>query len=833
VAKNTSSEQNILVHPEIAADYLVTPRWRKVLGDLWSNKTRTLLVVLSIFVGVFAVGMIAGAQAILSHELQQGYARIKPAHATISTGGSVGFNADYTIDTVSSNDEGFTEELVDVVRHMDEVAAAEGRRNFDAQVLVKDEWKSIKLVAIDDFDDMEVNKVRFERGAWPPPEKTFLLERSGLAALGKEIGDTVTIERPDGKQHTLTIAGIAHDLTEWPTPFLGMFYGYVTFDTMESLGEPRKYNEMLIRVAEHADDQQHNEAVAEEVYEKIQNSGRDPSFPSVPPPGEHPLNFLIVAIISVMGLLGIFAIFLSGFLVTNTIAALLAQQIKQIGIMKAVGARSTQIMSIYMVLVVCFGLLALLPAIPLAQMGARGFAGFMAAFLNFDTDGAEIPTYVLLLQVAISLAVPVIAALIPIHAGTHITVREALDSGAIANTYGDGAIDRFIQRVRGLPRPVLLSLRNTFRRKARVALTLLTLTIGGAFFISVFSIKDSLWQTIEEMMTSMYGHDIEVYLDRLYNTKQAINEAMRVPGVAYAESASLNRVRRIYPDDSESLDIQMFAVPPDTRTMDPIMLKGRWLLPEDENALVISNGLLHEDPDIAVGDAIVLKIKNRETTWHVVGLMKAMGEARWAYSNLDYYERVARDVGKTSYLRVVTENHSPAAQTQAAKDLEEHFEHSSVDISYTKTMHELSQGDREAVQVMTISLMIVAILVAIVGGLGLAGTMSLNVIERTREIGIMRSIGAADTTVLQIFMVEGLLIGMLSWAMGALLSLPIGQFLSYTLGTLLFSSSLSFRFSIDGILFWLFFSLLLAALASFLPAWRATKMTVRDVLAYE
>ena len=445
-------------------------------------------------------------QAILSHELHQGYARIKPAHATISTGGSVGFNADYTIDTVSSNDEGFTEDLVDVVRHMDEVAAAEGRRNFDAQVLVADEWKSIKLVAIDDFDDMEVNKITFERGAWPPPEKTFLLERSGPLRPGQRhwrYGHHRTTRRQTAQAHHCRRRARPHPVAD--PPFLGMFYGYVTLDTMENLGEPRKYNEMLIRVAEHADDQEHNEAVAEEVYEKIQNSGREPSFPKVPPPGEHPLNFLIVAIISVMGLLGIFAIFLSGFLVTNTIAALLAQQIKQIGIMKAVGARSTQIMSIYMVLVICFGLLALLPAIPLAQMGARGFAGFMAAFLNFDTDGAEIPTYVLLLQVAISLAVPVIAALIPINAGTHITVREALDSGAIASTYGDGAIDRFIQRVRGLPRPVLLSLRNTFRRKARVALTLLTLTIGGAFFISVFSIKDSLWQTIEEMMTSMYG----------------------------------------------------------------------------------------------------------------------------------------------------------------------------------------------------------------------------------------------------------------------------------------------------------------------------------------
>jgi putative ABC transport system permease protein len=126
-----------------------------------------------------------------------------------------------------------------------------------------------------------------------------------------------------------------------------------------------------------------------------------------------------------------------------------------------------------------------------------------------------------------------------------------------------------------------------------------------------------------------------------------------------------------------------------------------------------------------------------------------------------------------------------------------------------------------------------SVLIAIVGGLGLAGTMSLNVLERTREIGVMRAIGASDMSVLQIVLVEGLLLGIVSWCLGAALALPISKLLSDAVGLTFFNFALEFRFSVGGLLTWLVISMVLAVVASVLPAWNASRLTVRDVLAYE
>jgi putative ABC transport system permease protein len=636
---------------------------------------------------------------------------------------------------------------------------------------------------------------------------------------------------------------VVHDVSEWPTPFLSMHYGYVTFDTMVWLGEPRSYSSMLLRVAGDASNQEHNKVVAREVYDKIRKAGLDPSFPKVPEPDRPPTEFIISAITSLMGLLGLFAILLSGFLVTNTISALLAQQIKQIGMMKAVGARATQIMTIYIVLVLCFGLLALVPAIPLAQAATGVFSAYLSAFLNFDIANAQAPAYVVALQVAIGLLVPIVAALIPIYSGTRITIREALSNIGRSSGYGSGFIDRAIQHVRGLPRPLLLSLRNSFRRKGRVALTLATLTLAGAFFISVFSVKASLEQTIEEIVDSIYAYDLNVYLDRNYRIETLQYEARQVPGVVRAEATVQTSARRIHtdnpdsrnvlPDDREGANLQLSAIAPDTQTIQPIILKGRWLLPDDENALVISSGMLHENSDLKVDDEMILRVKDEKTRWRIVGIMQGIGEARWAYTNLDYYSRLVGEVGQSGYLRVVTEGHTIAEQLATAKRLEEHFQQHSLDVSSTQSMAEMSEADKQMIAMITASLMFMAMLVAVVGSLGLAGMMTLNVIERVREIGIMRAIGASDTSILQIFIVEGVIIGLVSWSLGALLAMPIARGLSTALGMMLVSAPLSFDFSLDGIIVWLVLSFVMAAVASFVPAWRATRVSVRDVLAYE
>lgn len=800
---------------------MLGPRWKKVLGDLLGNKTRTLLVVMSIFIGVFAVGMIAGSQAILGRELQESYVKVNPAHASI-----------FVLD-----EDSFGEDLVETIRNMDEVGEAEGRRTFTVRVEVApNEWRDLQLMSIEDFDDMQIDKIRLLQGAWPPPDKSALIERSGmtgLTSINVAVGDSALIELPDGRRRTLEIAGVVHDITGFPSSFSGIINGFVTVETMEWLSGSREYNELRIRSAENGDNQEHNQEVAEAVYDKIQKSGRDPSFPQVPVPNQHPVSDFINGIVAMMGLLGVLSVFLSGFLVTNTISALLAQQVRQIGIMKAIGARAMQIFGMYMVLVLGFGTIALAVAYPLSQIAMRAFTSFIAGFFNFDLTEFETPLFVFGIQAAISLIMPMLAATIPIILGTQVTVREALSTEGGGGNYGQGFIDRLIQHIRGLPRPMLLSLRNTFRRKGRVTLTLLTLTLGGSIFIAIFSVRNSLTYTIDVLLDSLFNFDIELSFERDYRTDFVTSEALLVPGVESVEAWKITSVRRILPDDTEGLPISLFAVPPDTQFIKPNVTQGRWLLPDDENALVISTGVLQDDTDIQVGDNIVVRLRDRDTRWQVVGVMPTIGGARWAYASQDYYERVARDVGTTSSLRVVTTERTPEFQLAVANALEEHLEGVGIKVSSVQTIGDLRARQASIFDFIIAALLVMSFMIAVVGGLGLAGTMSLNVIERIREIGIMRAIGASDGAVLQIVMVEGLVIGVLSWLLAASISLPISKLLLDAVGNIIFQFPLSFNFSPIGAVFWLAISLILAAVASFWPAWNASRVTVRDVLAYE
>ena len=211
---------------------VLAPRWRKVVRDLWSNKTRTILVLLSIAVGVSAIGMVMGAQNIVDRSLPDAYAAVNPAGATI-----------YTLTT-------FDDKVVEGIRAMPEVADAEARRNVTVR-FSDDEGKtySLTLYAIPDYKDMKINKIKPQSGAYPPPEKEFLLERgSQVASLGLgdiQLGDDLQIESPSGKKRTIKQAGLVHDMSQLPAYLNGAGYGYITFDTLTWLGEPRDYNVLV------------------------------------------------------------------------------------------------------------------------------------------------------------------------------------------------------------------------------------------------------------------------------------------------------------------------------------------------------------------------------------------------------------------------------------------------------------------------------------------------------------------------------------------------------------------------------------------------------------
>ena len=127
---------------------------------------------------------------------------------------------------------------------------------------------------------------------------------------------------------------------------------------------------------------------------------------TLPDRGVHPLNFIIETVLILLGLLAALSMFLSGLLVVNVISALIAQQEKQIGIMKAIGARSWQIIGLYFGMVLALGLVACLLAIPFSKMGANALAQLRGGTDQLRPAQSGVHASALLTQFGVGLIVP-------------------------------------------------------------------------------------------------------------------------------------------------------------------------------------------------------------------------------------------------------------------------------------------------------------------------------------------------------------------------------------------------------------------------------------------
>jgi putative ABC transport system permease protein len=783
--------------------------------DLGVARTRTVLVVLSIAVGVFAVGTIAGSNALLQQGLREAYAASLPASATFAT-------------------SPFGDDVVNMVRGLRGVAEAEARRSVTVRLQTgPDSYREMQLTAISDFRDQRLDLVTPEPGAaWPPRRGEMLLERSSLTLADVAVGSDVQVQTVDGKLHRLHVVGLSHEVGASPAFYVGRLNGHVDFDTLADLGYDTTYDDLRIRVADPTLDRAGIGAAAEVVRTHLERAGVTVYSVYVPIPGQHPANDLLAGVFLVLGVLGLLALVASGFLVVNTVNAIIAQQTRQIGVMKAVGARNRQVAGLYLGMVLVYAVLSLGVALPLGALGAYALTVFTANLVNFDIATFFAPPEVIALEVAVGLLVPLLAALVPVWRGVRVTVREAVSSTGLSDSFGRGRVDRLVQRVRGLPRPTLLSIRNTFRRKARLVLTLAALTLSAAVFMAVFSVRASLYRTLDDAL-AYFDYDVQVELAQPARADQLEAESKRVPGVTLAEAWRFATAQRIRPDGAESRAFFTFGLPPESQTVKPRLQEGRWLRPDDGNALVATANVRDDEPDLQVGDQVTMRINGRDGTWTLVGIVESPTKRPFLYANAGALELAAHDVGRASVVMLVTTASDQATQDRVGRAAREHLESVGIKVAATTSLAEIRTTQERLFAVLVIFLSTMALLLGMVGGLGLTGTMSINVVERAREIGVIRAVGASDGAVLRLFLAEGVLIGLISWGIGALLALPISKALSDALGMVFLSRPLSYAVSVEGIVLWLGVVLVLAAIASLLPAWRASRLAVREVLAYE
>jgi putative ABC transport system permease protein len=236
-----------------------------------------------------------------------------------------------------------------------------------------------------------------------------------------------------------------------------------------------------------------------------------------------------------------------------------------------------------------------------------------------------------------------------------------------------------------------------------------------------------------------------------------------------------------------------------------------------------------------VGDEVVLDIDGVKNNWKIVGIYRFIGNAvpPLLYANNDYLSRVTHTQNMSGSLRVVTDQHDPAYQKRVARDLERVFRAEGIEISTVVIGSDIVKANTSTTDVLVLFLMIMSVLIALVGGLGMTSTMSINVFERTREIGVMRAIGASNGAIMRLVIVEGMIIGVISWIIGTVLAVPISLLLDNVVGITILRSPLKYVFSFEGFLIWLAMVLVIAALACAMPARNAVRLTVREVLAYE
>jgi len=605
-------------------------------------------------------------------------------------------------------------------------------------------------------------------------------------------------------------------------------------DTIEALGEEGRPDAMVLRVDLPNPTRDDVNKLIKTIRNRLDASGYFVIWAWVPPPGQHPVSDAIDTLVLIMTALGILVLLLSGFLLINTISAILTQQTRQIGVMKSIGATTQQIAVMYLWVVLAFCTMSVLLAVPLGAAAARAAVGYMAALLNFDVEGFAVPTKVLLAELALGYVVPLMAALPPVFFASRITVREAVGfTGLSGGAFGGGWFDRLIATIRFLSRPAMLSLRNTFRRKARLALTLATLTTGGAIFMAVFSVRASMERTIDEAL-AYFNYDVEIYFQRPYRADQIQQLAATVDGVVASETWGFHAAQIVKDwKGSGENRVLMLAPPAETQMLNPTMVAGRWLLKDDENAVVINTDTLKNNPDLKVGDRIKMRVGLYKTEWTIVGIVRGVMSGAFAYVNRPYYALISREGGSASSLQVLTRLHDKESQQAVAEKLEARLKDAGIKVSEVGTTSEWKERMVRQFSVIMSFLLIMAALMAFVGGLALMGTMGINVIERTREIGVIRSVGATTFAVLGIFMLEGMTIGMLSWLLSTLVAIPVGKILSDQVGMMFSKAPLHFVISPTGIGIWFLFTLVLSALASILPALGAARVRIREVLAAE
>jgi putative ABC transport system permease protein len=800
---------------------MLDTRWIKLLRDLQMTPWRIALMLLAMAAGVSVFAGLLGSYNLLTREVHNNYMATNPAAASLQ------------LDRIDAA-------LLDAVRRFPRVDKAQAGAIYKTNFTAKDgTLNQLVIFVIEDFAQHHINIVTPETGAWPPLPNTILLERDSLAGKQINIGDEIKIPLRNGNIYSLSISGSVHD-PAMPTPSYAA-YAYASPATLAAMGINISLSELQVTFADKTLNTAGVEKATSELALWIQALGYKVSRIRVPPPGEHPHQGIIFSVLGVFLLFSAIAFALSAILTATIIDGLMAQQRKQIGIMKALGASNTQIAILYLTFVLILAALATTLGVPAGLLFAEAFSKMVLGFLNFSVQDSAFPIGIYGALITTAILLPLGMAAIPILKASKASVQSTVShTGAKLPDNSEIKFGSWLYRLPGIDRSLIMAMRNSLRRRGRVVLIVLLLSSAGAMFISSLNLKMASQQHLANAAAER-RYDIEVFLTQPENPQKVSGIIKKVSGVTSVEGwISLNVtpyradglvIENTHPDGGHGL-LTLNVVPERSRLLSLAMDQGQWPTTIPPGQVILNHKALDAFPHAKIGDSIVLNVSGHPLHLQIAGLAHQKMAGKMAYISAATYQQLpGRDEAYKAY-RVVTAQHDAKSLDKIAKKIEAALKAQHIPVSYTLTETLLRHEIDAHFTILVKALRFISVLMAATGVFALAAVMSIHITERTREIGIMRSMGASSLLILRNIIVEGGFISLISWAFAVALSLPLSILANNHIGTIVFDEAFPLAISFTAIGIWFFIAITGAVLASLYPALKAIKLSICDCFAY-
>jgi putative ABC transport system permease protein len=782
--------------------------WKKALRDLLTRRVRSALTILGIAVGVAGLVAITSTARNLERAQRQLYVDTSQADITF-----------WVWDLPPSS--------IPLLEADERVAAATVRWTYSTKWRVHSRWMDIVLIGIEDWSEIEINEFDVIAGRRPGMGE-ILLEDSArdmtqalsLTSGAIGVGETVFYRDQNGRERQLQVSGISRSPGNLSSSITQTAIGYVPAAMIQRLRTVAGGNQLLIKLH----DLREAREVAERVSSLLRRQGIQVGEPDIRDPDNFAGRRELDALIMIMFLFSGLGLLLSAFLVINTLSAIIGEQVGEIGVLKTVGATRGQVLLIYALEALAYGVAGTVAGIVGGAIVGWRLLVWVGGLGN-ATVAFRIAPEGVLLGSAVGLAVAGIAGLVPALQAASISVAQAITSHGIRSDYGASWLDRQLSRIRRLPPLAAMALRNLSRRGARSVFTVGVVALSTAAFLSAMATRESVDSAIDGVYRTYaadawvsLGQQVGFEFEELLTTVEGVHEA---EGWALA-----NGVVGL-------AEARLWGIPADSHLYRQVLREGRWYRSGETDGVVLSSELA-DNQDLRVGDRVELQYERVRQQFRVVGIAIDntifLGGALSgkAFMPREMLTRMIGSQGLVSFFALGLDSRDPAETNRVLADLETRFARYRPSVQPVYVEIESAQ---EASLLLTLGLLAMVLIVTLVGALGILNTLTLNVLDRRREIAVLRAMGARDAALVLIYLAEGVALGGLGWLIGSAVAYPVGRLFVDQMSTVLFD--LPFILTWRALAWSFLFTLGLAAISSLGPALAAARVPVSVGLRYE